>query len=409
MSSSQDESGFAAVVRPLQGDGRGWVLVLVAFGWFLTLGMRYFVPAILPQIKTTFGIDNTTAGVVVTVIWVTYALMQFPSGSLIGHFGERRLLVTSLAAAGVSLVVLALSPTFIAFLAGCAVFGLGTGVFGPPRGTLLSRTFPDNDGAAFGLTLAAGSIGSAILPLIAGFVTGSIGWRYSVVLAVPGFLVAAVGTWVVVSDRSDGVGRSDDDDVPTGSTLRAIRDAIFRRSVAIPIVAVTFLLFVLEGLTAFLPTYLVETRHIGQGLAAGIFASFFVVGAVSQFAAGNLADRYGDRPILLSVTLLSAIPLVAIPYVSGVVPLAALVAFAGIRQAINSLNNAYVIAVLPDATQGMAWGLLRTCFFMLGSTGSIFVGRLADHRQYRTAFFLLACLTILGAVLYVFLPNRRSD
>ncbi|WP_234403539.1 MFS transporter [Halarchaeum acidiphilum] len=122
--------------------------------------------------------------------------MQFPAGALVDRLGERRLLVGSLFAAAGSLVVLGASPSLVAFVLGCGLFGLATGMFGPARGMTLSRTFPDNEGAAFGLTLATGSVGSALLPFLAGLLVGPLGWRTTVALAVPGFVVVGAATWV---------------------------------------------------------------------------------------------------------------------------------------------------------------------------------------------------------------------
>ncbi|MFB6371951.1 MAG: hypothetical protein ABEN55_02265, partial [Bradymonadaceae bacterium] len=72
-------------------------------------------------------------------------------------------------------VAFSLTPVFALFLLACAVFGLGTGLFGPPRATVLTRAYPENDGAAFGLVLAAGSIGAAALPVAASLLVDYIG------------------------------------------------------------------------------------------------------------------------------------------------------------------------------------------------------------------------------------------
>ena len=39
------------------------------------------------------------------------------------------------------------------------------------------------------------------------------------------------------------------------------------------------MLFTYQALTAFLPTYLIQTKGLSQGTAAGLFALLFVAGA----------------------------------------------------------------------------------------------------------------------------------
>ncbi|MEF8841967.1 MAG: MFS transporter [Haloarculaceae archaeon] len=54
-------SALWRVGRELRGDGRGWVLVFVAGGWFFVLGTRFVFPALLPEITTAFALSNTFA------------------------------------------------------------------------------------------------------------------------------------------------------------------------------------------------------------------------------------------------------------------------------------------------------------------------------------------------------------
>ncbi|MFB6076557.1 MAG: MFS transporter [Candidatus Nanohaloarchaea archaeon] len=158
-------------VAPLRGDGTGWFVLYVASGWFLTLGARFLIPAILPAIKAEFGVGNTGGGLVVTAIWLTYGLMQYPAGSLTDRLGERVLLTGSTILAAVSLVGVGVVPTYSLLLLAAAGFGLGTGLYGPARGTALTKSFDEHEGAAFGAVLGAGSIGAAALPFAATVVT----------------------------------------------------------------------------------------------------------------------------------------------------------------------------------------------------------------------------------------------
>ncbi|PSP71538.1 MFS transporter, partial [Halobacteriales archaeon QH_6_68_27] len=92
-------SGYGRLGRAvagLRGEGRGWLLLSVAVGWFFVLGMRFAVPGILPTITDDFTVSASEAGLAVTVLWVTYAAMQFPAGYFADRLGERVLLVAGL-------------------------------------------------------------------------------------------------------------------------------------------------------------------------------------------------------------------------------------------------------------------------------------------------------------------------
>jgi predicted MFS family arabinose efflux permease len=377
----------------------------IAGGWLFIIGARFLVPAILPQVKATFQVGNAEAGLAVTLLWASYGVAQSPAGVLADRLGERRLLVGSLVLSALSAAAIGISPVFVAFVLACLAFGVGTGMYGPARGTALSRIFHDNDGAAFGVTLAAGSVGSAVLPFLAGSLAGTLGWR-TVVLALLGPLTVAAGfAWWAVPDRSV-------EDDPETPAPRELADGVWRamrmKPIVVSIAAVTLLLFAMQALTTFLPTYLVEVKGYPQSTASALFALMFVGGAVAQLTGGALADRFGAGPVLVVVAGGSAVTVGVLPFVDGLVPVAALVFLTGIRLAMVPVSNAYIIAILPAEVRGTAWGLIRTSFFLLGSSGSTVVGALADRGYFDESFLLLAAVGGVAAVLYLFLPARET-
>jgi predicted MFS family arabinose efflux permease len=132
-------------VDELRGGGRGWTLLAIAVGWLLLSGFRVVLPALLPQIKADFAVDNASAGFALTVLWLVYAGLQFPSGVVADRTGERTLLIVGTLLAALSLGLFAVAPLFSLFLLACGLFGLGAGLFGTPRDMLLSRTYPTAD------------------------------------------------------------------------------------------------------------------------------------------------------------------------------------------------------------------------------------------------------------------------
>ena len=409
-------------VSRLRGDGRGWTLIAIALGWVFVLGGRFLVPAVLPQVKTTFAVGNLGVGIAVTLMWATYALMQSPAGILIDRLGERRLLTGSLLLTAGSVVILGVAPVFIIFLCGCGVFGLATGLYGPARGTALSRTFPSNDSAAIGATLAAGSVGSAVLPLTAGAVVDGLGWRVVIASLVPLLVVTSVFTHRVIANRhttaSQSVSKSTSASAnPSESASRSrtasiqgliangIR-ALRHRGVALAGTAVALMLFAFQGLSAFYVTYLVSAKQLDQSLAAGMLALLFLGGAITQVTAGAITTRFGERITLTAMTVIGVPALIAVPLVDGIAPLAVVSVLIGSRLGIAPVSNAYIIAVLPDTVTGTAWGTLRSGFFLFGATGSTVVGAMASRELLAESFFLLAGVTAIAAVLYARLPAR---
>jgi len=382
----------------------GWLLGAIAFGWFLTLGTRFLLPAILPQIKLAFDIGNTTAGVAITAVWLGYGLMQFPAGVLVDRLDERTLLSVSLALAGACIGSISVAPIFGVFLLACGALGLATGLFGTSRGIALAKFFQSKRGRAFGVTLGAGSVGSAALPVIGSRVTGIAGWRIAVGLTVPLFLLSALGVWLLVP--GDGDEETEDDGFELEQFVGTLRDSFANRPIVIGVAAYTLMLFTYQALTGFLPTYLIQEKGLNQGTASLLFALLFLSGAGFQLGCGSAADRFGTRPVIIAIAVVGVVTLAVLPAVSGIVILSILIVVMASRIAAASVMNPYIIEGLPDEGTGTLWGLLRTGFFSVGATGSTVVGALSDAGLFDEAFYLLAGLTVLAVVLFLFLPEE---
>jgi predicted MFS family arabinose efflux permease len=389
------DSGPAPRTLAFPGDGKTRLVISLAAGWFLILGMRFVIPAVMPTISDTYRIDNASAGMAITVLWITYALMQFPAGALVDRIGERRLLVGATVISGGALLGYWVSPVFWLFLIATAVFGLGNGIYGPSRGTVLSRSFEAREARAFGIVMAGGSLGAAGLPAVAAYATSLVGWRTALAGAAPWFLLVAAALWLTVPPRAETTAsRSIRADVLTG--VRALRQP----RVALAVAGATLMLFGFQAVTAFLTTYLVDLRGFSQPVAGAVLSLVFVVGAASQTGTGVLADRYARPEVLTVVTAISVIPLLALPMVSGKVALAVVAAAIGLRMCAGPLSNAIIIDGLPDDVSGTAWGAIRTRFFVVGSFGSTVVGTMADMGLFAEAFTLIAALTAVAAVVY---------
>lgn len=393
-------------VDALRGDGRGRVLVVVATGWLLVLGTRIVLPALLPQVKVAFDIDNATAGLLVSVLWGAYAVTQFPAGMMVDRIGERTTLTASTVVTAAGAAALTLAPSFLVFVLGGVLFGLGSGLYAPPRVTVLSRIYPDRDGTALGATFAVGNLGAAGLPLIAGALALWFHWRVGFGFVVLPLVLVAFGLWTYVPTRTDEEPRAAEQF--TRRTAARLLRGMTDRHVVLAWMAMTLVLVTYQGITAFLPTYLIDIKGLTQGTASALYGLFYASGAVSQWFAGNAADRYGERTVLAALAGVGVFTVGLLPFVGGTAALAVLLALLGTRLGIGPVGNGYVAALLPDEIQGAGYGLFRTFYLAVGASGSLFVGVLAERGWFDESFLVLAGVTAVSSVLYLLLPTAPA-
>lgn len=388
----------------LWSDGRGGVLGAVALGWLLGLGVRLVFPAVLPQIRSEFGMSLATAGVLLAALWLGYAVMQFPGGILADKYGERAILTGSFVVATAGIIGVILAPTVLPFFLATVLVGLGVGLYGTTRLTVLVDVFPEKGGTAIGLTQAAGNIGTTVLPAAGGLLAAQFGWRYGFgMLAVP-FLLMTAGLWVTIPQRTSV---SADVDLSKDSLSYVLR-TVQQPSVMLINTALTANMVVYQSFTGFYPTYLTSTKGLSDGAAATFLGLFFAVAIVFQPVAGAIRDQLGTRVTLIGVLVTSAVAIGTLPFVDSTFVLIGLTLGASATLAVWPVANAYMAEVAPDDIQGTVVGVTRTVYIGIGAAGPVVVGILGDRGQLDLAFLSIAGVLALAVIPTFLLPSTAA-
>ena len=370
------------------------MLSAVALGWFLSISLRMVYPALLPHLRGAYGLSLTTAGLLLTVLWVAYACGQLPGGILADWTGERLLLITSslLAATMLTLVVVAESA-IVLFLA-TAFFGLGTALYGVSRFTILDKIYPDQLGTATGVTMAAGDLGNSVMPPAAGFIAAAVAWQYGFGFAVPLFLLAAVGLWATLP-RQNPIATSLHESSRLGDIFPTLSQPIVLRGTLLLVLWSV----VMQAVIGFYPTYLTDMKGLSIQVATGLYGSFFALGVLMKPIAGQAYDRVGVRVPLLVLMSTAGLGLVALPFVGELWLLVLLTVLASSLLGFETIVISDLTRRLPDGTQGTNLGALRTVYIALGALSPVLFGAVADRGYFNEAF--LGAGVLAGVVVLI--------
>jgi MFS transporter, DHA1 family, multidrug resistance protein len=142
--------------------------------------------------SSRFGMTAAGVGAMLSVIAAINMIVLYPTGALSDRFGRKRAIAPGLLLMAVAFVQMAVAPSHLAFLAGAAVLGLGSGVGGPaPAAYMADLGPPARMGAALGVYRAIGDLGFLTGPIALGWVADAAGYG-SALMAGAGLLVAAV-------------------------------------------------------------------------------------------------------------------------------------------------------------------------------------------------------------------------
>lgn len=388
----------------LSRDGKGWVLAAVGAGWFLSIGVRYIYPSVLPFLREAFAIDLTVAGFLLSALWLAYALGQFPGGVLGDRYGEGNILVASTGIATVALLLVAVSFSLWTLFTATITFGFATGLYGPHRFTIFTDIYTGRAGTAVGITMAAGSVGNTILPAIAVAIAGYASWRLGFGVLIPFFVVVCASIYLFVPKRTSQ--STGDTKTFSMNTLRRLRTAVIGGGIPLVVGIHIVMAFVSNGFLGFYPTYLIEVKGFTPQTAALLYGSYFALGVAIQPMTGMLRDRFGSKWTLTLVAGMFFLGLVALQFAVNVVHIVVLTGLLSHRNGLGVVTNTFIADTLDDDIKGSGLGLLRTSWLLTGAMSPIFVGFLGDLGQLNFAFLVLAAVAGIATLMTLFVPRE---
>jgi MFS family permease len=396
---SRTGSEIRRTAAGLWSEGRGWILVTVAVGCALSIGVRFVYPTLVPFFQDEFQIGFASTGLLMAVLWGGYAVGHIPGGILGDRIGEGNVLVLSTAISAGAILVVATAVKVWMLFVGTVAFGLATALYGPTRFTILTDIYSKQSGSAIGLTMAAGNLGNTVFPAAAAFIATYLTWRFGFGVFVPLFGVVAVGLWVTVPGRTSAPTSAVDD--LSVSTLKEVALGITHGSIPIIVAIQISISYIIQGFASFYPAYLIAMKGLSPSTAAILFGLFWALGAVIQPISGSMVGRVGTRNTLVASLSGCVLGLWLLPFFEGLVPLVAITALTSSWNGSTVVTQTYIADTLPSDMQGTGFGVLKASWMLVGATSPLAIGVLAEYGFFNEAFLLLAVVGTVGVLLSV--------
>ena len=278
------------------------VLVLV-LGTFAIGTGTFVVTGILGSVSEDLSVSVGTAGYLVTVFAVAYAVGSPLLVAVTGKVARRRLLVGSLTLFAVANAAAAVVPTFSLLLATRVLGALGAAVLTPVAGVVAAELAePEHKGRALSLVLGGLSVSWVVGIPLGAMIGDQYGWRMSFVLVAVLSVLAALAVWALlpaVENTSLAISLASSLAVAKRPAV-LVAAGVTGLGVAAGFVVLTYVRPLLESLTSF------------GGSGIGWMLLLFGLASVTGTALGGfVADRFGYRRsapsilVLLTASLLS--------------------------------------------------------------------------------------------------------
>lgn len=375
------------------------ILVALSGAHLLNDLMIAVIPAMLPLLQTAFQLNYAQLGMVVMVSNLMSSFIQPVFGYLTDRKPVNWLLPVGLFTVGLGLALVAIVPSYGWLLFAVALSGLGSASFHPEASKTAHLASNQNRGLSQSIFQVGGNIGQALGPLMLPLFlvyTGIDGSWWFIILALIGVLLMyRIVPWLKQRNKEENErkkkGKNGTNRIPSTIVLTLV--VIFRSTVVV-------------GISSFLPLYYVNVLDMSVSQASIHAFVFLFAGALGTFCGGPLADRWGNRTIIILSTLLSIPFLLALPYVRGVLAVIVLILLGFCLLSTNAVSVVYGQKLLPQKI-GMVSGLMVG--LSIGSAGiaATVLGYFADLWGMLFVFSLLAVVLSTGCLLSLFLPTDR--
>jgi sugar phosphate permease len=186
---------------------RWLVFSVLAMGYALVYFHRVSLSVVADELRRDFQTSAGVIGLLGSVYFYCYALMQIPSGLLSDSVGPRKTVGISLLLTAVGSILFGLAPNITVAATARAMVGLGASMVFIPAMKVFSQWFRAREFAhVSGMYQAAGGIGILAGTWALSRLSVAYGWRTSLHIIAAATLAIALAAWLIVRNRPADVG-----------------------------------------------------------------------------------------------------------------------------------------------------------------------------------------------------------
>lgn len=415
-------------VGALWKSRRIFIAILLFFNLFINYMDRTSLSIAIPVIANEFQWNSATVGIILSSFMWTYAGCLIPWGWISDRIGTRRVNGVSVSLWSIAAMLTGAAMGFGTMLGAMLLLGVGEAASLPTAGKVVRQWFPARErGLATAIFNAGTFAGPAVSAPIVAWIVLRVGWRVSfVVTGAIGLVWVAIWiavfrqpancSWLSQQERNYVLAEIESSD-PGTAAATGISQLLRRKTMWGLLLTQGCCAYTNVFFLAWLPSYLVQSRHMHL-IKAGWFTSIpYLAAAVLGIVIGRISDslltredvkKGKRRNILIAFILLSSavafINLVRSEYVVLVLTAFCLICISSALTLNIALTNDLV---WNPRSVGTALGILIMGGIGCGMLAPIVTGFIVKETgSFDNAFFVAGGLLLLGATISFTLTRR---
>lgn len=393
-----------------------WVKIVALFfvSWIFIYGNRAILTPVIGEVKAEFGMTNAQIGLMNSLFFLAYTVVQIPAGIVGDTFSKKWVLIPGFFLSGVCLAITGATESLWIVTYAWALSGVGQGTYYGPQFALSSQAIPEkyrtlgsaiiNSGSAFGLSL--GFMVSSYFTLSQGY-----SWRISFYLFAALTIMVSLIMWMIIKEEPN-IRREKEKNMQKAPsfTILSMKVLFTNRNLLVSYAISFCSLYGFSVMVTWLPYYLQTERGFG-GSEAGVVSSLLAWASLpGALAFSWLCDRLGKRKLLMAILIpCAALSTLVLAYShDSVFIISALICY-GLtgKLALDPVLIAFVADNAPKELYGTAFGVYN--FVAMSSTifAPYLTGYLADRiGSMEIGFYFSAGLLVISVFALAFAREK---
>jgi len=273
--------------------------------------------AIIP-IAEEFHLNETQAGLVISVFFMSYAVMQLVGGFLSDKYGARSMILISVVLWSIFTIMTGFAWSFISLIVIRLLFGIGEGSFPAASSLAIADNFPKAErGRAKSTLTAATTVGSMISAIVAAALIMSIGWRnLFFIFGTLGFFLT-IALYFLLKPNTQY--RENTQTVKTKVPLKKLLKMPMLWQLMLMYFGVSIVNW---GLTSWMPTYMVKAKHLDMVAMGAVSIIPALAALVAVVLTGWLIDKHAvgkEKYLIMGGAFIAGISLFFMTNASSIV------------------------------------------------------------------------------------------
>ncbi|MBO8170533.1 MAG: MFS transporter [Bacillaceae bacterium] len=440
------------------------IVPLLSFIIFFSVLNGTMFNVAVPAIAEQFDLSHSEVSWVVAGYVIFFSIGSVTYGKLADKFPVKNLITAGLLIFSTGSLLGSLSQWYFMLVGGRMIQATGAAAIPALAMLVATRYFPSNQrGRVLGVIASTVAFGSGIGPIVGGFITGFLHWRYLFLISLMTLVtIPFFRKWLPEEETKEG--RFD----IKGALLMAIGIAGFLLFItqliwwmlALSLVFLSWFVWHINKVDdPFIQPSLFVNTHFRYGLvsvflAVGtVFGMMFMVplmlkdvyhlsaeqiglamfpGAISAAIlgtfGGKLADKKGSIPVVILALCLLMAGFLTLSSLAGhviwLISLTLIINYVGFSFLQSSMANTVSRTLMPEQT-GVGMGIYNLIFFMAGAFSFSIVGKILDYSpdgivlnpltgfssatSYSNLFFAFILVDLISFVLFIYTFKRKQQ